>query len=518
MKEEIPAGDPLAESGNPSLARPKVTAVHKLILAGLGSGLLYFLLHESQRGILYDGIQRNQALSRGLDHTSGGNPLLTHVLGYYGAVIGLFAVYFLVLSLCRRGELDDSPTRVLAILFPVLFILGYLWTRPYLSIDLLSYVAQGHLATVPGQNPYSHGAKIVVDTPLGSQLIDFGWRPVHGVSPYGPLWTQLEILAVKVTGSISGAVLLLKAFVVAAALASALLIWKILGRIRPAAQMLGTVLFLWNPLIIVEFGGEGHNDAAMIMFVLAALFFWLSRRAVFSYLAIGLGVLTKYLPLMFMPALVFQLWPGKGHWRRFASQILVALILGSLVALVLYRPLWIGRETFSGVFLMGQAEHSSTLPSGILYWLFKLFMPAAKAGGISSKIISIPFAIFVLAMSWILRDKRKLNEVFLYISLSYMLLGASIYWPWYACLPLALLALSPSRLFVSLALVVSFCSRLVAPLDSLIRTGLLTPRWSFVLTSAIGTTLPLLVIILWIWRRKPSGSDQLEQPRILENI
>ena len=39
-------------------------------------------------------------------------------------------------------------------------------------------------------------------------------------------------------------------------LGSIWLVWRILGRVTPDRQLLGTVLFAWNPVIIVELSGE----------------------------------------------------------------------------------------------------------------------------------------------------------------------------------------------------------------------------------------------------------------------
>ena len=58
----------------------------------------------------------------------------------------------------------------------------------------------------------------------------------------------------------------------ASALGSAWLAWSILGRIRPAFRLAGTVLLLWNPVVLVELSAEGHNDGLMTFFVLLAIF------------------------------------------------------------------------------------------------------------------------------------------------------------------------------------------------------------------------------------------------------
>jgi hypothetical protein len=54
-----------------------------------------------------------------------------------------------------------------------------------------------------------------------------------------------------------------------------------------------------------------------------------------------------------------------------------------------------------------------------------------------------------------------------------MLFVSSHYWPWYASLPLALVALVPRGIFLPTALVLSLCSRLVAPMSTLFTNGFL---------------------------------------------
>lgn len=491
----------------------KAGILRKILLIGLASAILYCVLNLSQRGIFLDGLRRSIAVGEKLAKPGIGSSLIIQIFCYYGVIIGLFATYSWIIVLCQRGELDNKKVRNLALLFPVLINLGFLFVRPYLSIDLYSYVAQGYLGIIPGHNPYSEEAKAVLNTTLGPRLVEYGWRPVHGITPYGALWTELEIAAVKMTGNISTAILLIKTLVVAASLATATLIWRILGRIDPKAQLLGTLLYLWNPMIIVEFAAEGHNDAVMIMFVLAAFLFCVSRRLVLSIVAVLLGVFTKYLPLIFIPAQVVYLWEGRRDWKRFVSNMMLGLLIGFAIALLLYSPLWIGLDTFKGVFLQGQPNQTSTLPSGVLLWLLRHLVSAERDMQISARIIGIFYGILVMAFSLALRDKSRLRTVFAYIALSYVLLGASTYLPWYVGLPFALLALSPSGTSLIMALVVSFCSRLVAPLDVLTYTGLLSVRGSFIITSTVGTTLPLLILVVLIWRgwRKGMPASTLSQ-------
>src|SRR6185437_4874217 len=127
-----------------------------------------------------------------------------------------------------------------------------------------------------------------------------------------------------------------------ASLGSAGFVWVILGQARPRSQMLGTLLYLWNPMIIVEFASEGHNDSLMIFLVLAALALAIHARPAASVMALILGVLTKYLPLILLPAQVIYLWRTR---QRRPPKILpfTLLVTGGLALMALIiQPLWAG--------------------------------------------------------------------------------------------------------------------------------------------------------------------------------
>jgi len=348
-----------------------------VLLIGLISGVLYLLTYQAQRALYhltFDGV----AL-RGI--TSNRTPLLAQSALYYGTTIGLFALYVWLLALCRQGALRDRRVCTLAVLFPVLFNLGLLLGRPYLSIDLGSYIAGGYFGSTPGGNPYVQPAFSLAGTPFGASLEAFGWRPIHGVQPYGPLWVQYEVIVLRLTHDVAAAALLLKGLVVAASLGSAALIWAILGRVRPADQLLGTLLYLWNPVIIVEFAAEGHNDALMILCVLAALLLTVGGWPALALIALLLGVLTKYVPLILLPALLAYFWCS---WRKGAARIhligrvLLGLFAGLGLAVLFYRPLWAGTATFQGLREQGTPEINASITGG-LAWALAHSPPAGGA-------------------------------------------------------------------------------------------------------------------------------------------
>ena len=49
--------------------------------------------------------------------------------------------------------------------------------------------------------------------------------------------------------------------------------------------------------MLFEVAGNGHNDAVVIMFMLAAIFFWVRARRVAVLPALLAGALTKFVPV-----------------------------------------------------------------------------------------------------------------------------------------------------------------------------------------------------------------------------
>src|SRR5207245_9950365 len=137
-----------------------------------------------------------------------------------------------------------------------LFTLALTLGKPYLSTDVLSYLAEGH-QVISGQNPYAVPLKTVGVTPYGRELAREGWPALHDVSPYGPLWTQMEAAADLATADVPTEVLLLKIVISAFSVAGGVMIWLILGRVSPRNQLLGTILYIVNPVVPPQFGRRG---------------------------------------------------------------------------------------------------------------------------------------------------------------------------------------------------------------------------------------------------------------------
>lgn len=485
-------------------------AASPILFIGLSSGALYLVVYLAQRALFRNGLLQSFA-----GVTARGDPasrawLVAQCAAYYGATAALLVLYVRLLTLCGRGNLRDGWARAFALLFPALFNLGLLLLgRPYLSIDVFTYIAYGAVGANPGGNPYTQPVTAVAQTPLGAQLIASGWRPNHIVPmvPYGPVWVQIETAVLRLTRDAPMATLLLKGIVVAASLGSAALIWVILGRVRPADQLLGTLIYQWNPVIIIEFAAEGHNDALMILCVLAALLLTVGARPALSLATLALGGLAKFVPLILLPAQLAFFWHTR-HTRQERARLARPLLLGVLVSLglaaLLYGPLWAGAATFNGLRTQGE-PHGAASTVGAIFLILTHSPLHAAARPLTLGLLDGIFGIFVLLVSWRVHDVAGLMKASACIAMAYLLVALPVYWPWYATMPIALLALSPRGALGWMALALTVCTRLAAPLEVIDNRGFFPPGVSLFGTDAIAIGLPLLIALLLIvraWREQ----------------
>jgi hypothetical protein len=480
--------------------------VRRVLAVGALSALGYVLVYLSQQALFLNGLPQagngSQARVAGVavpGMARDAAQLNWQLAAYYGGTLLLFGSYAWLLLTVRRGSLGAAAARV-ALALPVLFYLVMLFAQPTLSRDVYSYVAQGYIAAELGGNPYLMPASAIADTPLGRELLSAGWLLWHGVTPYGPIWTLYEALVLRLTTDLAPAIFLLKALVVAASLGSAALIWRILGAIAPDARLLGTAAYLWNPLIIFEIAGDGHNDGLMVVCVLAGLLAAVRLRPGWSVLWLVLGGLVKYLPLIFLPAvLVYLVRQGRAGRRVLAGAALGALA-GGLIAAFAVGVFWTGGPPYQGIPEGGQRGVAASL-SGAMIWVLSRLLPQSASAWLVALSLNAIAAAYVLVRSWGVRESARLVEVCATSAVFYVLVASPLIWPRYAALPVALLALSPRGTFAPLLVILPLCLRLVAPLPVLYENHFIT--WPVSAAGMIFAATAALLAFLYLHGRRP---------------
>jgi len=445
---------------------------------------------------LYAGIYATERALSPAQHA----PHLAVLTGLYvAATAAIFAAYAAIVALASSGEIRGSRARMLSLAFPVLFCLALTIGRPYFSIDLYSYIAEGRQASL-GHNPYAEAPTTLAGTQAAADLRREGWLGERGVSPYGPLWTMFEVAADRVTRDIPTEALLIKMAVTAFTIGCAVLVWLIVGRVLPKQQLLGTVLFLWNPVVILEFAGEGHNDAAVIFFMLLSLYLVLRRKVGESVVAMVFGALVKIVGFMLLPMQLVYAWRTARDRRRLLETLAIAFGAAAVLTVVVYAPVWIGVATFDGLRAHARPNVMSPSTASVLYMILSRSGSEGVAARLVALLVGGGFIAYVAVLSATIRDAATLVRACGALTIGYFVLAPG-YWPWYAATPVTILTLAPGEEAVWSIFALSFASRVAAPIDVLRIAGVMEWSREILLATIVGVWVPAACIAAFALRR-----------------
>jgi alpha-1,6-mannosyltransferase len=188
-------------------------------------------------------------------------------------------------------------------------------------------------------------------------------------------------------------------------------------------------VYAWNPLVIVEFAGSGHNDVLALLGIVAGLAL-LKKRPVLACASIALATMAKVFPAVLLPVWLRRAgWPQKraGWWAA-----LLAVAISVLVTL----PYWIGlgaaRADLSHYEANWKNYHASLYT--IIDWM--------TGGGTRIPAIASAAVIWGLAL-WLAWKRAEPARA------AYLLLGTSLaFWPngypWYFTWIVPLLCFFPN--------------------------------------------------------------------------
>jgi alpha-1,6-mannosyltransferase len=481
------------------------TPTNRIRAASLATLALFVVVMAAQVAI-----NRDAVIS--VTQPASTDTVAVELLVYYLGSALLLVPYVGVVLFALTHPVDRRALRLL-IGTPVVVLLGLLVVPPTFSIDTYSYIAHGVTGTlVGGGDPYSVQPSQVLFLPIGQALHELGWIPPPAPSPYGPIWSIIEVLVTRLPLAIAGQVFLFKAIAAVATLASAAMIWRILGRIRPGQQLAGTLLFLWNPVVLIELAGDGHNDALMIFFVLVAIDAILRSQASRALVATMLGVLVKYLPLIFAPPMAVYELRRNGHdalVRRFAA----GAAISAVVAVLAFLPFWSG-QTFAAVLRSGGGGPWPLWPTigGVVQAILAGGIIDSTAAALKTATLGLLFIAYVARQSWHVRDDDSLIRALANIAFVYMFAISAIFYPWYAILPIALFALTETRSALLLVLTMTIGARLDGPPAAyLFPQDMPTPdTWPILTLAVILLTLMVFLFrdrdtVRWLMEGRPRG-------------
>lgn len=126
------------------------------------------------------------------------------------------------------------------------------------------------------------------------------------------------------------------------------------------------VLFAWNPLVVVECGGMGHQDVAGVFLLLCALWALARRRHLPAGLLLALSAGVKPLALVVLPFML--LWAGRSDGRAAAARLGAVCVVALLLV---YVPAMAYQDGYRGWLRTFRAYSQTWEANGSAYELYK---------------------------------------------------------------------------------------------------------------------------------------------------
>jgi hypothetical protein len=424
----------------------------------------------------------------------------------------------------------------------LLFGLTLLFQAKLFSDDVFTYIFSGRILTVYGADPLNTAP---YQYPLDSYL---QWVIAGRSAPniYGPLWLCISALLVSFKAPPAGTLLLFKGLALSMHLVNCVLVWAILGKIAPARRFLGTLLYAWNPLVLIELTGSGHSEGVLLFVLLLTTWVlvqgkarrWKTSLHILAYLLFGIAISVNLITLLIAPLAVwFDVRTRKCmtgltwgcSWRT---------LLLLLPAMAISLPFWRGASTFFAITSAIDMGHFVHSPVGVF-----AFPLRAAFIGVADALHFPPTLQPITSADITLRATATLIFVLIYANLFsrvrhapktratihsrpdsdqqiqvpgfdillsswgiavfwYMILVSGWFWPWYMLWMLWAVILRRLDAFTKTVLVLSGTSLLLYPLQSLVRGPVATYQ------PAVIFGIPLLYLIVVSWRQRKNEKQK----------
>jgi hypothetical protein len=443
-----------------------------------------------------------------------------------------FAAMYIAYRRCpaRPGRAYFAALGAAALVFNLTLLLMY----PTGAADLFDQIFRARELAVYGKNPF-------VFAPNNPIFAEDPFRPFVGgwagtTSPYGPAWESLAALTSKLAGDdLWRNILYFKGLVILAYAGAAALIYATLRRTRPEWAARGLLFFAWNPLLLWETAGNGHNDMVMILFTVLALYLLAApgRLPLLAPVALALAALSKFVPALLLPLALVALWRmrqapvGAPRAARAAGRVAgaQAALLGLagflLTSALVYAPFWAGPRTIGA--LARQDLFTASLANSLKDTLLERFgVDEAQAMDLARSAATLIVGVTVVGCAlWLLyvTRGRARNDVLdatysaaYTVFFVYLVFGTLWFQPWYqgwliALTPLtARLATGKRTLVMNAGGVANYFVW-----DFLV---LWNYSWGSVIqwTSALTVNLPVLLYTIYQWLVPEQGAQAAGRP------
>jgi hypothetical protein len=345
----------------------------------------------------------------------------------FGLFTFLFAAYYIVYKFFSFTHF--KYLLIAGIFFRVLL----LFSVPNLSEDVYRFIWDGRLAA-NGINPFSHLPSGIMQMPAITGISKELYLLLNSVDHYtiyppvlqGIFWSGAKLFSENVYA----AIVFFKSMVLFFEIGTIFVMLQILKKLSLPNHL--SLLYILNPLVIIELTGNAHFDGVMIFFVLLALLSILKNKWQASAIFLGLGIATKLLPILFLPLMMNKL-----GWKKGLLYSLVTAVTTIVLFTLVFDIPTINNMLNSIDLFIRKFEFNASVYYVVRYIgkLIKGYNIIAMAG----PFLLLLSSLIILLISF---KENKTSEISffnkaLFIISTWFLFSTTVH-PWYICLPVAI--------------------------------------------------------------------------------
>lgn len=388
----------------------------------------------------------------------------------------------------------------------LVFGVALLFLYPLDAADIFDNIMHARIFGVYGANPFRDVARQFAGDPF---LPYVAWPRTP--SAYGPIWEGLAGGIARLAGDdIIANVLafkLLNGFFLALSIG---LVAVILRRTAPERALAGVTLLAWNPVVLYETIGNGHNDIAMAVWLLAAAWAILRQRYTLAVLALLTGALIKFIPLLLIPVAVLMALRYLSDFHTRLRFLVTTSLAAAVLIAAAYGPFWYGLE---GLGLERRTElFTASLPAALRAWLYLTWgiKGIGWAIGLAAAGLTALFVLWQCRRTPADPSWQHFAQASFSILIFYLLVTCMWFQQWYTIWPLALAALLPPGHQPRLAVLFGYAAMskhlIFGPLLFWVRPRPPRAELELILGPAV-LLLPWLYTLLAFWLTRPAKSN-----------
>ena len=310
-------------------------AIAKLIGAALGSLAIYLIAFTLPANLLV--LYQRDSLIGGLLQRAG-------LYGFLRLSIAFISVGLLYVVGLRAAHQTSGKTAWMIVIGGTLaYTIVFLFMAPLDARDIYDNIFHGRILGVYGANPFHD----LISSFPHDPFFKYPWWK-NSPSAYGPLWETLAGITAWLAGD--GIITNILAFKILPGvfhLTSIVVVISLLRRIQPQHALSGALLLGWNPVLLYETWGNGHNDIAMMFWILLAALLISRKQYSLGTLSLVAGMLIKFIPVLLIPAALLIGYHSFENLRSRFWFIVKTSLAGAFLIMIAYIPFWNGMATFS---------------------------------------------------------------------------------------------------------------------------------------------------------------------------